>query len=227
MIFRHSPVYARSQTIDDNSQTIGDKKNEHRKSAGLEATIGQEVRSTRIRYGINFTDLAERAGISVGMLSKVENGGISPSLGTLQALSSALGVPLTALFRRYDVARSSAVFVKAGEGVNVERRGTPAGHQYNLPGYLGSDTKGVVVERYLITLSRASDEFPTVRHGGMEFLYMLEGEILYQHDNNLYRMTPGDCLLLDANTKHGPKELTKMPIRFLLLISYCAGRAGD
>ncbi|TGR16316.1 MerR family transcriptional regulator, partial [Mesorhizobium sp. M1C.F.Ca.ET.196.01.1.1] len=110
---------------------------------------------------------------------------------TLQALSRALGVPDTAFFRRFEE-EHSAVFVKAGEGVDVERRGTRAGHQYNLLGHIGANTSGVVVEPYLITLTENSDVFPTFQHAGMEFLYMLEGEVVYRHGNNLYPMKPGD-----------------------------------
>ncbi|MFU0506114.1 helix-turn-helix domain-containing protein [Pseudaminobacter sp. NGMCC 1.201702] len=200
-------------------------ENESRKGALLQAAIGREVRSMRARHGMTVMELATASGISVSMLSKVENGAISPSLDTLHALSSALGVPLTALFRRF-VGKSRAVLVKAGEGMNVERRGTRAGHQYNLLGYVGSSTSGVVVEPYLITLTEPSDAFPTFHHDGMEFLYMLEGEVVYRHGSSLYRMTPGDSLFFDADAPHGPKELTKLPIRFLSVISYRADQAS-
>ena len=146
----------------------------------LEVAIGREVRAFRKKLGITVADLAVATDISIGMLSKIENGITSPSLTTLQALSRALGVPVTAFFRRFEEERR-AVFVKAGEGLDVERRGTRAGHQYNLLGHIGSNTSGVVVEPYLITLTEDSDVFPTFQHEGMEFLYMLEGEVVYRH----------------------------------------------
>ncbi|WP_353643260.1 XRE family transcriptional regulator [Mesorhizobium sp. WSM2239] len=188
----------------------------------LEVAIGHEVRAFRKKLGITVADLAATTDISLGMLSKIENGITSPSLTTLQALSRALGVPLTAFFRRFEEERN-AVFVKSGEGADVERRGTRAGHQYTLLGHIGSDSSGVVVEPYLITLSEDSDVFPTFQHDGMEFLYMLEGEVVYRHSNNLYRMTPGDSLFFDADAPHGPDELTKLPIRYLSIISYPQG----
>jgi transcriptional regulator with XRE-family HTH domain len=188
----------------------------------LEVAIGHEVRAFRKKLGITVADLAAATDISLGMLSKIENGITSPSLTTLQALSRALGVPLTAFFRRFEEERN-AVFVKSGEGVDVDRRGTRAGHQYTLLGHIGSDSSGVVVEPYLITLSEDSDIFPTFQHDGMEFLYMLEGEVVYRHSNNLYRMTPGDSLFFDADAPHGPDELTKLPIQYLSIISYPQG----
>ena len=189
------------------------------KENNLEMAIGHEVRAYRKKLGITVTDLAAATGISLGMLSKIENGNISPSLTTLQSLSRALGVPLTAFFRRYEEPRN-AVFVKAGQGVELERRGTRAGHQYNLLGHIDNNSSGVIVEPYLITLTADSDVFPTFQHEGMEFLYMLEGEVMYRHGDQLYPMQPGDSLFFDADAPHGPEVLVKLPSKYLSIISY-------
>lgn len=185
----------------------------------LEMAIGHEVRTYRKKLGITVADLAAATGMSVGMLSKIENGNISPSLTTLQALSKALGMPITAFFRGFEEPKSAS-FVKAGEGVNLERRGTRAGHHYSLLGHIANNTSGVVVEPYLITLNAESDIFPTFQHEGMEFLYMLEGEVVYRHGDSLYRMQAGDSLFFDADAPHGPEELVKLPARYLSIISY-------
>ncbi|BCH55723.1 MULTISPECIES: helix-turn-helix domain-containing protein [Rhizobium/Agrobacterium group] len=185
----------------------------------LEMAIGHEVRTFRKKLGITVADLATATGMSVGMLSKIENGNISASLGTLQSLSKALGVPMTAFFKGYEEPRSAS-FVKAGEGVHLERRGTRAGHHYSLLGHIENNTSGVVVEPYLITLNTESDVFPTFQHEGMEFLYMLEGEVVYRHGESLYRMQPGDSLFFDADAPHGPEELVTLPARYLSIISY-------
>jgi transcriptional regulator with XRE-family HTH domain len=191
----------------------------------LEVAIGREVRAFRKKLGITVADLAQATSLSLGMLSKIENGITSPSLTTLQALSRALGVPVTAFFRRFEEERS-AVFVKAGEGLEIERRGTRAGHQYNLLGHVDANTSGVVVEPYLITLSQNSDVFPTFQHEGMEFLYMLEGEVGYRHGSKTYVLTPGDSLFFDADVPHGPDELRRLPIRFLSIICYTREEQG-
>jgi hypothetical protein len=89
-------------------------------------------------------------------------------------------VPVTAFFRRFEDVHN-AVHTKSGQGVEMERRGTRAGHQYNLLGHLGQNASGVVVEPYLITLDSDSDVFPTFQHEGIETIYMLEGEVDYRH----------------------------------------------
>ena len=97
----------------------------------LEISIGKQVKNFRSQQEITVADLAKQAGLSPGMLSKVENGLTSPSLATLNALAQALNVPVTSLFRMYEETRE-ATFVKAGEGLMIERQGTRAGHQYQL-----------------------------------------------------------------------------------------------
>lgn len=185
----------------------------------LEVAIGREARAFRRQKGITVADLSKITGLSIGMLSKIENGHTSPSLTTLQTLAHALSVPVTAFFRRFEESRA-AVHTKSGQGVEMERDGTRAGHQYNLLGHLGSNASGVAVEPYLITLTEESDVFPTFQHDGIEMLYMLEGEVDYRHGNEVYPLKPGDTLFFDADAPHGPEVLVKLPARYLSVISY-------
>ena len=190
-----------------------------RRENNLELAIGHEVRTLRKKLNLTVADLASATGISSGMLSKIENGNISPSLASLQALAGALGIPLTALLRGFEE-RRSASYVKSGEGLSIERRGTRAGHHYNLLGHIDNSSSGVTVEPYLITLTAESDVFPTFQHEGLEFLYMISGEVVYRHANLLYRMRAGDSLLFDADAPHGPEQLVRLPARYLSIICY-------
>lgn len=185
----------------------------------LEAAIGREVRAFRRQQGMTVADLAQVTGLSIGMLSKIENGITSPSLTTLQILSHAFSTPITSFFRRFEE-RREVQHVKAGDHIEIERRGTRAGHQYNLLGHIGSNSSGVLVEPYLITLTEESDTFPTFQHDGVELLYMLEGEVMYRHGDQLFHMQPGDSLFFDADAPHGPELLLKLPARYLSVISY-------
>jgi transcriptional regulator with XRE-family HTH domain len=164
---------------------------------------------------LTIADLASLADLSNGMLSKIENGYASPSLATLQSLADALNVPVTAFFRKYEE-RQDASYVPSGQGLVIERRGSKAGHAYQLLGH--SVGKTIAVEPYLITLTVESEVFPLFQHAGMEFIYMLEGQLLYLHGDKSYRLAPGDSLFFDADTTHGPEELVELPIRFLSVI---------
>lgn len=185
------------------------------RSNKLEIAIGREIRAFRKKMDLTIAELAKLAGLSTGMLSKIENGNASPSLATLRALSGALNIPVTTFFRRYEEDRDCS-HVPSGEGLVIERRGTRAGHEYQLLGH--SVGKTISVEPYLISLNDRSEVFPLFQHTGMEFLYMLEGEMKYLHGDRSYRMSPGDSLFFDADATHGPEELIKLPIRFLSVI---------
>lgn len=184
----------------------------------LEVAIGRQVHQLRTKLGLTVTELSKVAGLSGGMLSKIENGMTSPSLATLQALSRALNVPVTSFFRKFEEQRDAS-FVRSGEGLKIERRGTRAGHQYQLLGHLASH-RDLVVEPYMITLTKKSEVFPTFQHDGLEFIYMIEGIVSYRHAEKLYRMKPGDSLFFDADAPHGPDNLEKLPIRYLSIIMY-------
>ncbi len=185
----------------------------------LERAIGRQVRRYRKQLGLTITDMCNRTGLSAGMMSKIENGNTSPSLATLRSLSTALNVPVTALFRQFEEQRD-ATFVKAGQGLAIERRGTRAGHQYQLLGH--SVHSDVSVEPYLITLEQGSEVFPIFQHAGSEFIFMLQGSMIYRHLNATYEMMPGDSLFFDADAPHGPEELVDLPVKFISVISQSA-----
>ena len=182
----------------------------------LEVAIGHQVRQYRQQLAMTVAEVAKLAGLSPGMLSKIENGMTSPSLATLRGLSEALNVPVTAFFRKYEEQRD-ATHVRAGEGLMIERRGTRSGHQYRL---LGHSLRGKVAhEPSLVILTEESEVFPLFQHPGSEFIYILEGEVMYRHADKTYRLGPGDSLFFDADAPHGPETLITLPVRMLSVIA--------
>ena len=127
----------------------------------------------------------------------------------------ALNIPIATFFATFDE-KSDATYVKAGQGLAIERRGSRKGHLYQLLGHgLRSSPK---IEPFLITLDAQSDAYPIFQHPGTEFIYMLEGEITYRHGDRTYELTPGDSLFFDARALHGPMELRKLPAVYLSII---------
>jgi transcriptional regulator with XRE-family HTH domain len=202
-------------TLTQNPHSVDDTEREK----VLELAIGRELRAFRRQQDMTVADLAAATGLSIGMLSKIENGNTSPSLTTLQALANALSIPLTSFFRRFEEQRA-AVHTKSGQGAETERAGTRANHHYTLLGHIGANTSGVIVEPYLITLTATSDIFETFQHGGIETIYMLEGVVDYRHGDASYRLAAGDTLFFDADAPHGPENLIALPARYLSIISY-------
>jgi transcriptional regulator with XRE-family HTH domain len=186
-------------------------------SSTVEQRLGREIRRYRNRLGLTGAELSGAANISTGMLSKIETGQISPSLTTVEAIATVFNVPIAALFAA-PTARRDCSFVKRGKGVVIDRRGTKAGHQYQLLGH--SLSGDVAVEPYLITLTKEAQPYPSFQHAGTELIYMLSGRVTYRHEDRLYDMEPGDTLFFDANGLHGPEVLSDVPMTYLSIIIY-------
>ena len=178
----------------------------------INRAIATRLHEERRRLGLTLQEVARRSGLSLGMISKIENAQTSPSLRTLARLSQALEVPLTTFFRGFEEERDAS-FVKAGEGIELIRQGTRHGHRYELL----AAAKGAQrrVQPFLVTLTQPSEEFPLFQHEGVEFLYDLEGSLVYRYGRHTYEMNPGDSLMLDGRVPHGPERLNQLPIRFL------------
>lgn len=199
----------------DKPEEAEDADIEQNSIKSLEVAIGRQVRGFRKRLNLTVANVAKQAQLSSGMLSKIENGLTSPSLATLNSLANALHVPVTALFRGYEEQRDVTV-IKAGEGLPIERRGSGAGHEYQLLGH--TIGKPYTIEPYVITISDSSEVFPVFQHAGTELIYMLEGRVTYRHGDRNYLLEPGDSMFFDAEASHGPDEILELPCRYLSII---------
>ena len=193
---------------------------EQTNDGSLERYIGNTIRQLRQKHKLTIAEVCDRANISRGMLSKIENAQTATSLETLAKLASALGVSLSTLFRNYNMPEGDAQLVKSGEGMEVVRRGTKRGHTYHLLAYDRGSTK--LFEPFLIAMDDASGAFPTFEHPGVEFIHMLQGKIEYRHGQSTYLLEPGDSLTFQGDIPHGPEKLIELPIVFLAIIYYSA-----
>lgn len=191
---------------------------ERHQSITLEQHIAAQIKRHRVSQGLKIADVSRIADISQGMLSKIENAQVSTSLDSLKRLCDALGITMSQLFADYDRPSGTAQLIPSGEGLEVVRRGTDKGHTYHLLNYRQGPRKNF--EPFLVTIADASEVFPSFSHPGVEFIYLLEGEIEYRHGNQLYHLSPGDSLTFDGNIPHGPEQLIKVPIRMLSIINY-------
>ena len=189
--------------------------------ADVSRQIGAGVRRLRNSMGLTLGEVAKRSNISLGMLSRMENGDVSPSLETLASLAAALGVPLGNLFGDIGKPKGGAQHVPRGEGLEVVRRGTKRGHTYHL---LAAD-RGPrrAFEPFLVTLNDKSEVFPGFEHPGTEFIHLLEGSLTYRHGDETHLLKAGDALTFAGTVPHGPEKLLKTPIRMLSIIIYADG----
>jgi transcriptional regulator with XRE-family HTH domain len=180
--------------------------------------LGAVARRVRESQDLTLTDVATSAGISAGMLSRLETGQVTPSLDTLVALAGALGVRPALLLQQVGGDEEGAQRVPAGQGLEVVRRGTRRGHTYHLLAAQRGPRKSF--EPFLVTLTDKSEVFPGFQHPGTEFIYILAGSLTYRHGSHSYALGTGDSLSFRGDVPHGPETLDKVPIRMLSIIVY-------
>ena len=186
------------------------------RGAGLEealgAAIAARVREFRLQLGWTVGQLAVESGISKGMLSKIENAQAAPSLATLARLSEALQVPVTAFFRGLNE-EQDVLFVKAGQGLDIEHKGSGARHRYESLGIMRAPNN--TLEPVRVTLTERSNTFPLYQHAGTELIHMLAGRMEYGYGSARYLLESGDSLQFVGGVPHGPTALVELPIQFL------------
>src|SRR6202051_5051277 len=96
-------------------------------SAVASGNVGRELGAVarRVRESQDFalTDVATSAGISAGMLSRLETGHVTPSLETLVALAGALGVRPALLLQQLGGDDGGGQRVAAGQRLGMGRPG--------------------------------------------------------------------------------------------------------
>ncbi len=174
--------------------------------------VGGKLRFLREERGISMRMLAKRSGLSANALSMIERGLTSPSVSTLNKLSAALEVPITAFFQQ-EPERKKVVFRKASERPRVPfMRGLWEG--------LGGEEFFGRVEAFQITLEAGgSSGNHSLVHTGHEFVYCLRGQLEYEVDRERYILDAGDSLLFYAHLRHRWRNTGKTVVNAIILIS--------
>jgi transcriptional regulator with XRE-family HTH domain len=157
--------------------------------------VGASIRAARKRRRLTLQELADRTGVSVSMLSMLERGVASPSIGTLVSVSSALGLHMAQLFQDpaahppSPVRRlAEQVTVQAAEGVSRRLVHTDLDHDLEM-----------VVNEYEPGTSSAA---APVHHEGMEFGLIISGTLTVRLGDTEYVLAPGDGISYDSTTPH-------------------------
>lgn len=106
---------------------------------GLNEDVGHRLRALRHQQDLSLSELSRRSRVGKGTLSELESGRRNPTLETLYALATALGLPLSALLA--DPAQQGGSGSALGFGAGI-------GSVEGLPGVAGSAVTAVLLERY-------------------------------------------------------------------------------
>jgi transcriptional regulator with XRE-family HTH domain len=185
--------------------------------AGLEyGEMGDRLRQARVSRGLSLRGLAERLGVSASLISQVETGRAKPSVNTLYALATELGISLdTLLFMDTEPPTTAALdddaVAESFEAVLPHDPVQRAASRSSIR--LGS---GVVWERLTTESIRnvdflhvtyevggeSSPEDAFQRHSGQEWGYVLSGTLTVRIGFDEFLLQPGDAITFDSATPH-------------------------
>ncbi len=180
--------------------------------ADISSAVGRAVRRHRVTSDMTLRELGQKSKVSPAMISRIENGQVSPSLATLDALAAALNVPVISLFQ-HTVTTADITFAKAGEGLHARRIAPGHEHDYRILGSFSNNALRFAAAR--VTLERKDDGTHPVYHGsGFVFMTIRDGGCIYSCGNNEYEMHVGDSLTFDAQLRHGVKSTLTETVTF-------------
>ena len=205
------------------------------RTADFQDGVGQRLRSERERHGLSLRELARRLAISPSALSQIETGRSRPSVGTLYAIVTELGISLDELFGAHRASVAAAGDPGAG--------GAPAEGGASLvqrrDARKGLDLEsGVRWERLTPTAEPDADFLYVVyevggassrpgthmRHMGREYGLVLSGrlQVTIGFDEEQYELGPGDSIAFESSRPHRLENAGDEPVE---AIWFVIGRA--
>lgn len=171
-------------------------------------SLGTLLRQRRKAIGMTMKDVAKQAGLTEGFISQIERGISTPSLMTLYNVANALGTSIDS-FLKQTPQHEHSIISRAGSrrGYNIE---TPE-RVYELleHGFPGAQLNGC------ITHIPAGYTSEMTSHEGEDFLYLIEGELIYEINGKEYYLKAGDTLHFPSSLPHRARNIGSGPAREL------------
>ncbi len=177
--------------------------------------VGPRIRAIRELRGYSLRALAERCNLSINAISLIERGENSPTVSSLHLLATALGVKITDFFE--DPHDHAVVYVRHDQRLATQGNGL-------LMESLGIGLRHQQLEPFMVTVEAGANEIgESIAHPGQEFVFCLEGRVLYMVNGQPYDLRPGDSLLFDATQPHCFRNGGEALARVLLIFQALDG----
>lgn len=164
-------------------------------TASTLAAIGNRIREARLARGMTLQAIAQVSGISPSMLSLVERGRASPSIGSLIVLANALGISMSDLMAT-DTPRQNRLVTRAADAPIVETA------KHVVRRLMREDReRGVSIALNEYEPHTGSAERP-IAHEGYEYGFVLEGELTVDVDGVPHRLEAGDLIAYSSRRQH-------------------------
>lgn len=174
----------------------------HTISEGLgRYSIGEKLRTLRVRKGMGLVELGKHTGLSAGLLSKLERGKLFPTLPTLLRISMVFGVGLD-LFFTDERKRRVVGIVRKQERVRFpERPGArDVPYYFECLDYRATDRK---LSAFLADFEDVpAEKAKPHSHPGVEFLFVVKGSLTIKIAGDEYQLEAEDAIYFDSAVQH-------------------------
>ena len=172
--------------------------------------LGQKIKNLRQRQGLSLPQVAEKASLSEPLMAQIEGEVVAPPVATLLKISRALNVNIGYFFQDQD-ADKRAVIVPRNERKKVFRRihedPSKVGYYYESLAYPKADKH---MEPFHVTFEvKKKEDLIFFNHKGEEFIYVLDGQLEFNYEDETYALGPGDSLYFDASLPHAFRAVGK------------------
>jgi len=182
-------------------------------------SVGEHLRGLREARHLSLRALARACGLSVNTIGLIERGRTSPSVSTLQALATALNVPITTFFE--DHQPPVAVLFTAA------RRRPQIALPDGVLEQLGQGLPGQCFQPLILRLEAGGGSGPDpILHAGHEFVLCLSGCLIYEVGGVEYVLKQGDSLLFESHLPHGWRNAGAETAEAVLIL-YAPGGASQ
>ena len=176
--------------------------------------IGKKLRRIRQDNKATLVDIADCAGVSKSLLSKIENGRTIPSLPVLLQIIKALKTDVSIFFEGITDDISYGFVHKKQYDYQPDEKEESEGFSYFS--ILDENIGGMVMQTALLKLfPKASRE--KVVTDGYTFLYLVEGKIDYVLGDETVLFEKGDSLFFDGRIPHVPLNNSDQPATILVI----------
>lgn len=180
--------------------------------------IGRKIRDIRKGKNLYASEIARRAGVSNGLMSRIENGRTIPSLPVLLSIIKALEVDPGSFFNSImPNGFFKYMVIKPGDYEEIEKEDEAKGFLYEM--VMNKEIKTIGVEFVILTLQPGCER-ETVETDAFELKYMVSGKCVYEIDGEEVDIEEGDTLFFDGRIPHVPRNPYNQPAKMLVFYLY-------
>jgi len=167
--------------------------------------ISNRLKEVRTQKNVTLQELADKVGVTKGLISQIENSRTIPSLPVLMNIIRELKLDLNGFFDAIDFEKkTSNVIFKKNTNYQPFEKENAKGFLYNR--ILSTSIDDHHVDIVLLRLQKNAKR-AMVKTKAYEFKYLISGKIEYFIGKEKYILEEGDSIFFDARQLHNPKNI--------------------